>query len=404
MAIIEKQLKGDNLCNTSCIEQKEIIHPETDIDAVLMSKEDTSSISLKDWILGDLQDTPSVQTSLKGWLDAYYSGEVYYTLPTASSNVKGGIKVGQYLTINNEILSVDKNALNIPNEYILPSASHVDNNYVLGGVNIYTELQGKANPSDEKEEGISIEYGGFIEAEEKYKYTSIFRIPTEGQEYLTFDEFYTLPVDIIKEGVDNNNIIVNIPKLLFEWDNIRNTPSLSQVALSGSYNDLTNKPTIPAAQIQSDWTQSDNTSKDFIQHKPTIKFEVLEDLPEDISTLTDILYTGIPILQITQDDIQTILENLLTKTGINQIILYVSNNSGGDFTTNSIHFTGELTCLKNINNSFYYEIDGSDGEYDITFTFTPDITTKIEYFRKEIEDDVYYTLYVNELESAQKVN
>lgn len=37
-----------------------------------------------------------------------------------------------------------------------------------------------------------------------------------------------------------------------------------------SYNDLKDKPTIPAAQIQSDWNQSDNTAKDYIKNKPTI--------------------------------------------------------------------------------------------------------------------------------------
>lgn len=46
--------------------------------------------------------------------------------------------------------------------------------------------------------------------------------------------------------------------------------SLSTVATSGSYNDLSDKPTIPDAQIQSDWNQSDNTKKDFIKNKPTI--------------------------------------------------------------------------------------------------------------------------------------
>lgn len=46
--------------------------------------------------------------------------------------------------------------------------------------------------------------------------------------------------------------------------------TLAAVASTGSYNDLTNKPTIPAAQIQSDWNQSDNTKLDFIKNKPTI--------------------------------------------------------------------------------------------------------------------------------------
>ena len=45
---------------------------------------------------------------------------------------------------------------------------------------------------------------------------------------------------------------------------------LATVATSGSYNDLTNKPTIPAAQIQSDWTQSDTSAADYIKNKPTI--------------------------------------------------------------------------------------------------------------------------------------
>ena len=45
---------------------------------------------------------------------------------------------------------------------------------------------------------------------------------------------------------------------------------LKSDAFSGSYNDLTDKPTIPAAQVQSDWSQSDNTQVDYIKNKPTI--------------------------------------------------------------------------------------------------------------------------------------
>ena len=48
------------------------------------------------------------------------------------------------------------------------------------------------------------------------------------------------------------------------------TSSLSTVATTGDYDDLLNTPTIPAAQVQSDWSQSDNTQVDFIKNKPTI--------------------------------------------------------------------------------------------------------------------------------------
>lgn len=49
---------------------------------------------------------------------------------------------------------------------------------------------------------------------------------------------------------------------------ILNKPTLSAVATSGSYNDLSNKPSIPAAQVQSDWNQTDNTQVDYIKNKP----------------------------------------------------------------------------------------------------------------------------------------
>lgn len=47
-----------------------------------------------------------------------------------------------------------------------------------------------------------------------------------------------------------------------------NTSSLATVATSGSYNDLTNKPTIPAAQVNSDWNASSGVAQ--ILNKPTI--------------------------------------------------------------------------------------------------------------------------------------
>lgn len=63
--------------------------------------------------------------------------------------------------------------------------------------------------------------------------------------------------DLINDGEDGTSTYVE-------------SADLADVATSGSYNDLTNKPTIPAAQIQSDWNQSNNTALDFIKNKPTI--------------------------------------------------------------------------------------------------------------------------------------
>lgn len=49
-----------------------------------------------------------------------------------------------------------------------------------------------------------------------------------------------------------------------------NSADLATVATSGSYTDLSNKPTIPDAQIQSDWSQTTTTAKDFIKNKPNL--------------------------------------------------------------------------------------------------------------------------------------
>ena len=50
---------------------------------------------------------------------------------------------------------------------------------------------------------------------------------------------------------------------------ILNKPTLATVATSGSYNDLTDKPTI-TGQVQSDWNQTNSSEADYIKNKPTI--------------------------------------------------------------------------------------------------------------------------------------
>ena len=49
---------------------------------------------------------------------------------------------------------------------------------------------------------------------------------------------------------------------------IKNKPTLSIVATSGSYTDLLNKPTIPEPQVNSDWNASSGISQ--ILNKPTL--------------------------------------------------------------------------------------------------------------------------------------
>ena len=52
-----------------------------------------------------------------------------------------------------------------------------------------------------------------------------------------------------------------------DYDDLTNTPNLATVATTGSYNDLTNKPEIPAAQVNADWNATSGVEE--ILNKPT---------------------------------------------------------------------------------------------------------------------------------------
>src|ERR1700760_3247917 len=64
------------------------------------------------------------------------------------------------------------------------------------------------------------------------------------------------------------------PQLQTDWNassglaQIANKPMLAPIATSGSYTDLTNKPTIPSAQVNSDWNASSGLAQ--VLNKPTL--------------------------------------------------------------------------------------------------------------------------------------
>lgn len=76
--------------------------------------------------------------------------------------------------------------------------------------------------------------------------------------------------NILHRGVD-------VPEIQSDWSVgdsnsvafVRNKPTLATVATSGSYNDLTNKPTI-ITPVQSDYNQTDSTALDFIKNRPVM--------------------------------------------------------------------------------------------------------------------------------------
>ena len=78
-------------------------------------------------------------------------------------------------------------------------------------------------------------------------------------------------------SIDENGVLsADSPTLQADWTAavgpgvILNKPTLSAVAISNSYNDLSGRPNIPPAQIQADWDQSDDQQRDYIKNKPMI--------------------------------------------------------------------------------------------------------------------------------------
>ena len=87
-----------------------------------------------------------------------------------------------------------------------------------------------------------------------------------------------------------------------------NIASLATVAFSGDYDDLINAPSIPAAQIQSDWNQTNNLLLDFIKNKPSIP-TATSDLTNDslVASVTGLNTDNTdplnPVVQISVDGV-----------------------------------------------------------------------------------------------------
>lgn len=113
--------------------------------------------------------------------------------------------------------------------------------------------------------------------------------------------------DKAKLGGIEDNAQVNVQA---DWDDsdsdddafIRNKPAFSTVALTGSYNDLIDKPVIPepTPQLQADWEESDSSEMSYIKHKP------------DLSVYSLITETGNKI-SMSIDDEYDLVVNLLDK-------------------------------------------------------------------------------------------
>ena len=98
-------------------------------------------------------------------------------------------------------------------------------------------------------------------------------IPTVNNATLTIQRNGTTVKTFTANASSNVTANITVPTKTSDITNDSNfvaSGDLATVATSGSYNDLSNKPTIPAAQVQANWTQTTTTAVDYIKNKPTL--------------------------------------------------------------------------------------------------------------------------------------
>ena len=125
------------------------------------------------------------------------------------------------------------------------------------------------------------------------------------------------------------------------YSEINNTPTLATVATSGDYDDLTNKPTIPAAQVNSDWNAESGVAE--ILNKPTLATVATSGDYDDLTNKPT-------IPNITPVDVTS--QITITKNSGNWTVDTYSAYRSGNVVTLYIRFASDGTTVNAGSNAF----------------------------------------------------
>ena len=149
----------------------------------------------------------------------------------------------------------------------------------------------------------------------------------------------------------------------------RHNLGLADVAHTGSYNDLSDKPSIPDAPVQSDWNVTNQSSLAYIKNKPNLarvattgSYNDLTDKPSPVET------PEIVVLTHTQgSDTETPVAKLILDDDFNSIT--ADNNEVGVF----------APVPQQTDNGKMVTVNGSVLEYSPVPTGIPDVTGSDQY-------------------------
>lgn len=156
---------------------------------------------------------------------------------------------------------------------------------------------------------------------------------------------------------------------------IQNKPSLATVATSGNYNDLTNKPTIPAAQVNSDWDANSGVAQ--ILNKPSLATVATSGSYADL--------TNKPTIPTVNDATLTIQKN---GTSVGTFTANASSNVTANITvpTKTSDITNDSGFISNVD---VQEMAVGQGSTNPVF----DGMTPIQSFEWDVSDTTYRPIY-----------
>jgi hypothetical protein len=144
---------------------------------------------------------------------------------------------------------------------------------------------------------------------------------------------------------------------------IKHKPDLAAVATSGEYDDLLNKPTIPAAQVQSDWNQTNTSAVDFIKNKPDLML-IKSASGNPCTFTTDLTDNLISVKANITYNADGYTEANITRCGVN---IWDEETRNGYYNTNGT-FTADSNYLASKNyipvvQNTQYHIESAGGKF-----------------------------------------
>ena len=139
-----------------------------------------------------------------------------------------------------------------------------------------------------------------------------------------------------------------------DLSNYVESSDLATVATSGSYNDLINKPTIPAAQVNSDWNSNSGVSQ--ILNKPTLATVATSGSYNDLTDKPTIPTVNNATLTITQGGVS---KGTFTANASSNVTIALDAGGGGG----STYTAGTGLIIDNNNEISVAQTDAQEGRY-----------------------------------------